>query len=119
MLSKIENLKLKLVTGFEMPKQEFRKDPSGGKGSFHKVGNEMIQMYELTFVQQDELKSSITFNVKENTFNKFEETGEIVDIFVDLGLDPFTKKLRFPKLVGVVKGGTEHPNFRNSVPKGK
>jgi len=93
----IDNVKLKLVEGFKMPEQEYIKGEGGAKGTFRKTGGE-VQMYKLTFVQQDEFRNSIVFNTKDSHFNKYEETDELLRVGVDIVNDPFTGKIKTPKL---------------------
>jgi len=92
-----DNFKLKLVEGFKMPEQEYVKGEAGKQGSFKKTGGE-VQMYKRTFVEQNEFKGSIVFNTKEDIWNKFEESGELLILGVDVLNDPFTGKLKTPKL---------------------
>jgi len=94
------NLKLKLVEGFKMPEQEFIKGENGAKGTFKKTGGE-IQMFKLTFVEQDEFKTSLVFNTKNNEWNHFEDSNETVCVGIDVVNDPFTGKLKTPKLISV------------------
>jgi len=96
------NVKLKLVKGFKMPEQEYVKssDPSIKGGTFRKTGGE-VQMYTLIFVEQDEFKTAIEFNTKEDSWNKFEDSNELLAIAIDLINDPFTGKLKTAKLSAV------------------
>jgi len=94
------NVKLKLVEGFKMPEQEFVKGLEGAKGTFRKTGGE-VQMYKLTFVEQDEFKNSIVFNTKEVSWNKFEDSNKILEIGIDIINDVFTGKIKTPKLISV------------------
>jgi len=93
-------LKLKLVEGFDMPESEFIKGEAGAKGTFRKTGG-VVRMYRLTFVEQDEFKNSLVFATKNSDWNKYEDSGDILILAIEVTNDPFTGKLKTPKLIGV------------------